>query len=79
MPLLFLIYLAYIGCYPGNWLYWDLFTNGITDSLIQVSEWTQNMWQASVYSNWYAWTSSMTVAQCVSYCYTRGFLLAGLN
>jgi hypothetical protein len=37
------------------------------------------MWQPfGGISNWYAWTSPMTVAQCVNYCYNKGFILAGL-
>ena len=66
---------AYIGCFE-DWRYRDLFNYGITDSLIQSSEWTQNIWRPG--QNWYAWTSPMTVAQCVNYCYKKGFLLAGL-
>jgi hypothetical protein len=71
--------LAYIGCFE-NWKYWDLFTYGLTQSLIESSEWTQNIWQHyGGISNWYAWTNLMTVSQCVNYCYTKGFLLAGLT
>ena len=67
---------AYLGCFEAYWQYWDLFSFGITQSQIQSSEWTQNIWQPG--QNWYAWTSSITVAKCVNYCYTKGFLLAGL-
>ncbi len=72
-------FLANAGCYPSNQQYWDLFSNGLSQSLIQSSEWNTNIWQPiNGISNWYAWKSSMTVAQCENYCKTKGFLLAGL-
>jgi hypothetical protein len=72
-------HLAFIGCYPSNQQYWDLFTDSLSQVFIQSSEWTQNIWQPYAgISNWYAWTTLMTVAKCVKYCYTKGFLLAGL-
>ena len=71
--------LAYIGCFHSNWQHWDLFTFGLSQSSIQSSEWNTNTWQPiNGISNWYAWTSSMTVSKCVGFCYTLGFLLAGL-
>ena len=71
--------LAYIGCFHSNWQHWDLFTFGLSQSSIQSSEWNTNTWQPiNGISNWYAWKSSMTVAQCENYCKTKGFLLAGL-
>jgi hypothetical protein len=67
---------ANIGCFPGYWQSWDLFTNSLTQSLIQSSQWSTNIWQPG--QNVFAWTSTMTIAQCVSYCNTLGFFLAGL-
>jgi len=73
---LFKNFLAYIGCYASDWRYWDLFTNGLTQSFIQESPWNTNIWQPG--QNVYAWTSLMTVTKCVNYCYSNGYLLAGL-
>jgi hypothetical protein len=67
---------AYFGCFdPGS--SWDLFVNSLTFDAINSSPYTY--WQNSADQNYFVLIPSLTIAQCVNFCFLNGFALAGLT